>query len=281
MNPFRQLLDNAATHVPVGTWVMSASPIVAEAIGLAGFDWAVVDMEHSPLDLSTVVQLLQAVAGTPMLPVLRVPWNDTVTIKRVLDAGATTLLVPFVQNADEAHRAVAATRYPPQGIRGMAGMSRGSRFGTTPNYLTTANAGMCVILQLETPQAVDALEAIASVEGVDAIFLGPADLSAAMGHVGQLTHPAVMAVLADAIQRCHALGKPVGIVGGTADVVAAYRAMGFDFLAIASDLRLLMGAAKAASAALRAQAVSGATVGAGAQQPAQPPPMPAGSSTGY
>ena len=273
MNPFRQLLDNAATHVPVGTWVMSASPIVAEAIGLAGFDWAVVDMEHSPLDLSTVVQLLQAVAGTPMVPVLRVPWNDTVTIKRVLDAGATTLLVPFVQNVDEARRAVAATRYPPQGIRGMAGMSRGSRFGTTPNYLTTANAGMCVILQLETPQAVAALEAIASVDGVDAIFLGPADLSAAMGHVGQLTHPAVMAVLADAIQRCHALGKPVGIVGGTAEVVAAYRAMGFDFLAIASDLGLLMGAAKAASAALRAQAVSGARVSSAPTTP--------GSSTGY
>ena len=279
MNPFKQLLDDAPTHVPVGTWLMSASPIVAEAIGLAGFDWAVVDMEHSPLDLSTVVQLLQAVAGTPMLPVLRVPWNDTVTIKRVLDAGATTLLVPFVQNADEARRAVAATRYPPQGIRGMAGMSRGSRFGTTPNYLTTANAGQCVILQLETPQAVAALEAIASVEGVDAIFLGPADLSAAMGHVGELTHPAVMAVLADAVKRCHALGKPVGIVGGTAEVVAAYRAMGFDFLAIASDLGLLMGAAKAASAALRAQAVSGASGASVAGAPPSAPPS--GSSTGY
>ncbi len=275
MNAFKQLLQRAAGHTPVGTWIMSASPIVAEAIGLAGFDWAVIDMEHSPLGIADVLHLLQAVAGTPMAPVLRVPWNDTVTIKRVLDAGATTLLVPFVQSAEEARRAVAATRYPPQGIRGMAGMSRGSRFGTTPDYLTTANAGMCVILQLETPQAVGQLEAIAAVEGVDAIFLGPADLSAAMGHVGQLTHPAVMAVLADAVQRCHALAKPVGIVGGTAEMVAEYRALGFDFLAVASDLGLLMKAAQAASAALRAQGAQGAP------QSAESPAPPAGSSSGY
>ncbi|MBL0086134.1 MAG: HpcH/HpaI aldolase/citrate lyase family protein [Ideonella sp.] len=275
MNRFKQLLQSSSARRPVGTWVMSASPIVAEAIGLAGFDWAVVDMEHSPLGLMEVVHVLQAVAGTPMTPVLRVPWNDTVTIKRVLDAGATTLLVPFVQNADEARRAVAATRYPPQGIRGMAGMSRGSRFGTAANYLTTANEGMCVILQLETPQAVEQLEAIASVDGVDAIFLGPADLSASMGHVGQLTHPAVMALMADAVQRCHALGKPVGIVGGTAEVVAQYRALGFDFLAIASDLGLLMRAAQAASAALRAQEPA-ADAAAGAAD-GKPP----ASTTGY
>ncbi len=279
MNAFRQLLSHADACKPVGTWVMSASPIVAEAIGLAGFDWAVVDMEHSPLGLMDVVHVLQAVAGTPMVPVLRVPWNDTVTIKRVLDAGATTLLVPFVQNADEARRAVAATRYPPQGIRGMAGMSRGSRFGTAPNYLSTANAGMCVIVQLETPQAVDQLEAIVAVDGVDALFLGPADLSAAMGYVGQLTHPAVMAVLGDAVKRCHALGKPVGIVGGTAEVVAQYRALGFDFLAIASDLGLLMRAAQAASAALRAQEATAPADAAPAANATALPPAP--SSSGY
>ena len=127
-NPFQQLLQRGGQQNPLGTWVMSASPIVAEALGHAGFDWAVVDMEHSPLDLMNVVHVLQAIAGTRMVPLLRVPWNDTVNIKRVLDAGAQTLLVPFVQNAEEARRAVAATRYPPQGIRGMAGMSRGSKF---------------------------------------------------------------------------------------------------------------------------------------------------------
>ncbi len=266
-NPFRALLLRQTGPVAVGSWVMAASPIVAEAMGHAGFDWAVVDMEHSPIDTLDVAHLLQAIAGTTMVPVVRVPWNDTVTIKRVLDAGAQTLLVPFVQNADEAARAVAASRYPPQGIRGMAGMSRATRFGTTPNYFATANQGISVILQLETPQACEQLEAIAAVDGVDALFLGPADLSGAMGHVGQLTHPAVMAAMADAVRRCHAAGKPVGTVGGTPEVVQQYREMGFDFVAIASDLGLLMRAAQGAIAAVRA-AAGGTVATAPAAKPA-------------
>jgi 2-keto-3-deoxy-L-rhamnonate aldolase RhmA len=256
MNAFRQLLADAKSHPPLGTWVMSASPIVAEAMGCAGFEWAVIDMEHTPLDMMEVVHLLQATAGTPMLPVLRVPWNDTVTVKRVLDAGAKTVLFPFVQDAVEARSAVAATRYPPEGIRGMAGMSRGSRFGTIPDFFKVANQQISVIVQLETPAAVDRLEAIACVEGVDAIFLGPADLSGAMGHVGNLTHPDVMDVMAKAVQRCHALGKPVGTVGGTVEVVQQYRAAGFDFVAIASDLGLMMRAAQGAVAALKPTAAA-------------------------
>ena len=251
MNPFRQLLENAGSQAPLGTWVMSASPIVAEAVGHAGFDWAVLDMEHSPLDLMGIVHMMQAAGCTKMLPVLRVPWNDTVMVKRVLDAGASTLLFPFVQNAAEAQRAVGATRYPPEGVRGMAGMSRGSRFGTIANYFQTANTQIGVIVQLETPAALNELEAIASVPGVDSIFLGPADLSGAMGHVGQLTHPEVMAAMAQAVTRCHALGKPVGTVGGTVEVVQQYRSMGFDYVAVASDLGLLMRGALAAVSALR------------------------------
>ena len=258
MNPFKRLLGQPGGPVPVGTWVMSASPIVAEAVGLAGFDWAVLDMEHSPLDLMGLVHVLQAVAGTPLLPVVRVPWNDTVTIKRVLDAGAQTLLIPFVQNADEARAAVAATRYPPEGVRGMAGMSRGSRFGTAPDYLKRANEGQCVILQLETQEAVANLEAIAAVPGVDALFLGPADLSATMGLPGQLMHADVVALMAQAVARCRALGMHVGTVGGTAEVVAQYRAMGFTYLAIASDLGLLMRGLQAAAAAVRAGGAGGA-----------------------
>ena len=257
MNRFHQLLHNRAASVPVGTWVMSASPIVAEAIGTAGFDWAVLDMEHTPLDLMDLVHLLQAVGNTPMTPVVRVPWNDTPYVKRVLDAGAPTLLFPFLQDADEAARAVAATRYPPEGVRGMAGMSRGSRFGTWPDYFTSANASISVIVQLETPQAVSQLEAIAAVDGVDALFLGPADLSGALGLPGKLGDPQVNAVMADAARRCRAVGKPVGTVGGTAEVVAQYRAMGFDFLAIASDMGLLMRAARESLAAVRAQAAPG------------------------
>jgi 2-keto-3-deoxy-L-rhamnonate aldolase RhmA len=251
MNGFAQLLKQRASKTPLGTWVMSASPLVAEAIGTAGFDWAVLDMEHSPVDMMGLVHLLQAVGNTPMLPVVRVPWNDSVSVKRVLDAGATTLLFPFIQNADEAQRAVAATRYPPEGMRGMAGMGRASRFGTTPNYFTTANAGICNVLQLETKAAIGQLEAIAAVPGVDALFVGPADLSGTMGLPGQLDHPDVLAQMASAAKRANAFGVPIGSVGGTPETVATYRAMGYDYVAVASDLGLLMRAARAAVQALR------------------------------
>jgi len=252
MNPFHRLLGERATATPIGTWVMSASPIVAEAVGHAGFDWGVLDMEHTPIDLMGLVHLLQAVGNTRMVPVVRVPWNDTVTVKRVLDAGAHSLLFPFVQGAGEAARAVSATRYPPEGVRGMAGMSRASRFGTTPDFLRGANRTIAVVLQLETPQAIANLEEIAAVPGVDAVFVGPGDLSGAMGHAGQPTHPEVMAAMADAARRARAVGKPVGTVGGTPEVVAQYREIGYDYVAIASDLGLLMRAAQGAVQALRA-----------------------------
>ena len=251
MNNFLQLLKAAGSHPPVGTWITSASPLVAEAIGCAGFDWGVVDMEHAPLDTMGVVHLLQALAGTKMVPVVRVPWNDAVVVKRVLDAGAATLLYPFIENADEARRAVAATRYPPEGVRGVSGMTRATRYGTVPNYLKTANQQVGVIVQLETPQALTQLEAVAAVDGVDAIFIGPADLSAAMGHMGQQTHPAVMDLMAKAVQRCKAVGKPVGTLGGTPETVAQYRATGFDFVAVSSDIGLMMRSAQAALASLR------------------------------
>ena len=193
-NPFADLLArrDLPAGYPVGSFVMSASPLVAEAMGCAGFDWAVIDMEHTPLDLADLAHMLQAVAGTPMLPVTRVPWNDTVMVKRVLDAGAQTLLFPFVQNAEEARKAVAACKYPPMGVRGMAAMSRGSRFGTVKDYFKVANAGVSVIVQIETPQAMDQLEAIVQVPGVDSLFIGPGDLSGAMGFVGDLLNPAVV-----------------------------------------------------------------------------------------
>lgn len=252
MNPFQTLLANRAHRVPIGTWVMSASPIVAEAIGHAGFDWAVLDMEHTPLDLMDLVHLMQAVGNTPLVPLVRVPWNDTVNVKRVLDAGAHSLLFPFIQNAEEAHKAVAATRYPPEGVRGMAGMSRASRFGTVPDFFKQANANVCAVLQMETPESISQLEAIAAVPGVGGLFVGPGDLSGAMGHVGNLTHPEVLDLMANAAQRAHKLGMPIGTVGGTPEVVAKYRAIGYDFVAVASDLGLLMRAAQAAAQALRA-----------------------------
>lgn len=251
MNLFKHALKSAGSHAPLGTWLMSASPLVAEAVGHAGFDWVVVDMEHTPLDLMGLVHTLQALSGTKTLPIVRVPWNDSVVVKRVLDAGATSVLFPFVQNAADAARAVAATRYPPEGVRGMSGMSRGSKYGTLPNYFTTANRQIGVIVQIETMDAVEQLEEIARIDGVDSLFVGPADLSASLGHVGQLSHPVVMDVITKVAQRCKAAGKPVGILGMTPESVAQYRAAGYDYVGISSDLGLLMQACRSVIGALR------------------------------
>jgi 2-keto-3-deoxy-L-rhamnonate aldolase RhmA len=199
----------------------------------------------------TLVHLLHAVGNTKMVPVVRVPWNDTVAVKRVLDAGAETLLFPFVQTADEAAHAVAATRHPPEGVRGMAAMGRASRFGTAPDFFRNANHAVAVVVQLETPHAIERLEEIAAVPGVDALFVGPADLSGHMGHAGETTHPAVMTLMAEAAERARAFGVPIGTVGASPEVVTRYRAAGFDYLAIASDLGLLMRGAQAAVQALR------------------------------
>lgn len=254
-NPFKTLLarQDFVNGYPVGSWVMSASPVVAEAMGCAGFDWGVVDMEHTPLDQMDLIHMLQAIAGTSMVPITRVPWNDTVMVKRVLDAGAQSLMFPYIQNAQEAHKAVAAAKYAPHGVRGMAGMSRGSRFGTVKDYFKVANDAISVILQIETPEAMARLEEIASVPGVDSLFFGPGDLSGAMGHVGNLMHDDVVKLMAEGVKRCHAVGKPVGTVGGTPEAVAIYRASGFDYIGCASDLGLMMRASAAALSGIRSQ----------------------------
>lgn len=251
MNAFRHLLRAAGSHPPVGTWIVSASPIVAEAVGHAGFDWAVLDMEHTAAGVMEVMQMLQALSATKMVPIVRVPSNDAVTVKRVLDTGATTLMFPMVQSAEEAARAVAATRFPPAGIRGLSTMSRAARYGTLPNYPRTADASVGVIVQLESPAAIALLEPIAAVKGVDALFIGPADLSMAMGHGGNTAHPAVLDLMSHAAHRAKAVGTPIGALGGTPEVVAQYRAAGFDFVGVSSDIALLMRGAQAAVTALR------------------------------
>jgi len=162
MNTFKQLLSAAGGNPPIGTWISSASPLVAEAVAYAGFDWGLIDMEHSPIDLMEVVHLLQAVAATRMATLVRVPCNDAVAIKRVLDAGATTLMVPFVQDADEARAAVAATRYPPQGVRGVSGCTRANRYGRVKDYFKRVHDELCVLLQVETRAALANLEAIST-----------------------------------------------------------------------------------------------------------------------
>lgn len=235
----------------IGSWLMSASPLAAEAMGWAGFDWLVVDMEHVPLDMGDVLAHLQAIAATPASAVVRVPWNDAVMVKRALDAGAQTIMFPFVQTPEEAARAVAATRYPPEGVRGIAAMTRAARYATIKDYLKTANREIAVIIQLETPEAIARMDEIAAVPGVDALFIGPGDLSGAMGQIGQIGHPAVQQALAQAAGRAKALGKPVGIVGPNPDMVKAFADMGFDYLAVSSDMGLMMNLAQSWLTALR------------------------------
>ena len=253
MNAFRRLLKAAGGHPPIGTWIMSASPLVAEALGYAGFDWGVIDMEHSPLDIGDVLHLLQAVGNTKMVPLVRVPANDAATVKRVLDAGAQTVMFPLVESADEAARAVASTRYPPQGVRGLSGMSRASRYGTMADHPRTANREMGVVLQLESPAALDHLDAIAAVPGVDALFIGPSDLAAHMGHPDEWMHADVMDRMTRAARRCAELDMPIGTIGDGARAAAQYRAAGFSFVALGADLGHLMRGARTVLGALRGQ----------------------------
>ncbi len=249
VNQFKRALASGGT--PIGAWLVSAAPAAAEALGCVGFDFLVVDMEHTPIDLQQLVGILQAIAGTPAQAIVRPPWNDMVMVKRVLDSGAQSLLLPFVQNADEARRAVAYTRYPPAGLRGVAAAHRGSRYGTIPNYVQRADGEICVIVQIETPTAFAQLEAIAAVPGVDSIFIGPADLSASMGYPGDMGNPAVQDKLRAGAQNCKRLGKPCGIVGANPDMVGKFLDYGFSWVAVGSDLAMLVSRAQEFLGAVR------------------------------
>jgi 4-hydroxy-2-oxoheptanedioate aldolase len=241
-NRFKHAIASATT--PIGTWLVSGAASTAEAMGCAGFDFVVLDMEHTPVDMAQFVEILRTIQGTPAGVVTRLPWNDMVTVKRVLDAGAQTLMFPFVQSADEARRAVSYTRYPPEGVRGVAAVHRASRHGTVANYHRQAAAELCVIVQIETLSALEQLPAIAAVPGVDSLFIGPADLAASMGFLGNMTHASVLAKLKEGAQACRRAGKPVGIVGPNPDVVAQFLGFGFTWVAIASDIGMMVGRAQ-------------------------------------
>ncbi|WP_295550394.1 aldolase/citrate lyase family protein [uncultured Pseudacidovorax sp.] len=254
-NPFRRRL--AQPGAPLGTWLMSGAASTAEAMGRAGFDWLLVDLEHVPMDEKDTLAVLQAIAGTDACPVARLAANEAVLFKRALDMGAQTVMVPFVDSADAAARAVSYAKYPPQGVRGFAAVHRASGYGTARDYGQRANDSVFTIIQLETPQAVAALEEIAAVPGVDALFLGPGDLSANMGHIGNIAHPDVQAVIADVAKRCRAVGKPCGIVGPTPQMVGSFVQLGYDFVAVASDMGMMMRQATAFIEAIRPSLAKG------------------------
>lgn len=232
----------------VGLWSSLSSHITVEVLAGAGFDWLLLDTEHSPNDLPMVYGQLQAMTGGTAHPIVRPPWNDTVVMKRYLDAGVQSFLVPYVQDEAEARAAVAATRYPPKGVRGFASASRASRFGRVKDYYARCEEEICVLVQVETRHALGNLEAIAAVEGVDGVFIGPGDLSADMGHLGSPGHPEVQAAIGDAIGRIKACGKAPGILTGDEKLARGYVEQGCLFTAVGADVVILARGAEALAA---------------------------------
>jgi 4-hydroxy-2-oxoheptanedioate aldolase len=223
----------------IGLWCSLPGGYAAELLAGSGFDWLLLDTEHSPGDPLTVLEQLQAVEPYDVSPIVRPAANDTVLIKRFLDLGAQTLLVPYVQSAEEARAAVAAMRYPPEGVRGVAGTTRATRFGRVEGYAKRAAEELCLLVQVETQAALNALEDIAAVDGVDGVFVGPGDLAASLGHAGQLMHPTVVAAVEDAIKRIRACGKPAGILTPDNAFAARCIELGTVFTAVGSDLGVL------------------------------------------
>ncbi len=235
-----------AGDLQTGIWLSSASSLLAELAGHAGFDWCLIDGEHSPQSMADMFPVVQALASTPTAAVIRIPAAEDWMVKQALDMGADAVLVPLVHDAATAARMARAMRYPPEGTRGMgAAMTRASRFGALTQYVDQANRNACLIVQAESRSALDNIDAIAAVDGVDGVFIGPADLSADMGFVGQLEHPQVDEAIAHIIARTHAAGKFSGILTFNPDRIAQYRAAGVGFLGVGGDVAVLAKALRA------------------------------------
>jgi 4-hydroxy-2-oxoheptanedioate aldolase len=222
-----------------GLWLSMTSPVATEVVAGAGFDWMLVDTEHSANDLVEVASHLRAAVGGTAEPVVRPPWNEPVGVKRLLDIGVRSFLFPFCQSAEEARRAVAATRYPPDGIRGVATATRANRYGRVADYMKRAHEEICVLVQVETRRAMAEIEAIAAVDGVDGIFIGPSDLAADMGHLGNPLHPEVQNAIVEAGKRIRKAGKAAGYLSGREDENRRMLEAGFNFVAVGSDVAIL------------------------------------------
>jgi len=245
-NSFKRALARGKPQI--GLWSSLSSNYTVEVVAGAGFDWILLDTEHSPSDLENLLTQLQAAAPYPTHPVVRIPWNDMVTIKRVLDIGAQSLLVPYVSTADEARAAVSYTRYPPAGVRGVAGTTRATRFGRITDYARRAHEEICVLVQVETQQALDNIDAIAAIDGVDGIFIGPADLHASLGHAGEIANPKVKPLIDDAIRRIRKKGKAPGILTPNEADARHWLECGALFVAVGADVGILARCAEALAA---------------------------------
>jgi 4-hydroxy-2-oxoheptanedioate aldolase len=223
----------------IGLWAALASPYSAEIVAGSGFDWLLIDAEHSPNEPTTVLPQLQAMAPYPVTPIVRPAWNDKVLIKRYLDVGTQSLLIPYVQTEEEAAAAVAAIRFPTRGVRGVAGVTRASRFGRVADYAKRADEELCLLVQVETREGLDNLEKIAGTDGVDGVFIGPADLAAGLGQLGNQQHPDVQAAIRDGIKRIRACGKPAGILATDEASARRYMEWGTTFTAVGLDAMIL------------------------------------------
>jgi 4-hydroxy-2-oxoheptanedioate aldolase len=245
-NPFKRALK--AGKPQIGLWSSLSSNYSVEVIAGAGFDWILLDCEHSPNDLESLLTQLQAAAPYPSHPVVRVPWNDMVNMKRVLDVGAQSLLVPYVSTAEEARSAVAYTRYPPAGVRGVAGTTRATRFGRVKDYAKRAHEEICLLVQVETQAALDNIEAICAVDGVDGVFIGPADLHASLGHTGEIANEKVKPMIDAAIRRIRKAGKAPGILTPNEADAKHWLSCGGLFVAVGADVGILARGAEALAA---------------------------------
>lgn len=236
-NPLKDLLGQPGSRR--GLWCTLGSAFAVEVVAGAGFDWLLIDMEHSPNDAMSVLAQLQALSGYPVSPVVRLPDNDPVLFKRLLDLGAQNFMVPDVQDAAQARLAAASVRYPPLGNRGVSALTRATRFGRVAGYPRLSDNGIGLVVQIESPLAIENIEEIAAVDGVDALFVGPGDLAARMGLIGQPMHPEVKNMVERAISRIVAAGKAAGLL--TADVAFARRCedLGASLVAVGVDVAIL------------------------------------------
>lgn len=232
-NRFTQALK--AGENQTGIWVSLASAYSAEIVASAGFDFAVIDMEHAPNSEASVLGQLQAFNGYPTSTLVRPPWNDSVMVKRLLDIGAPGLVFPMVQSVEEAEAAVAACRYPPRGMRGVAGATRASGFGKIPDYFDRVEEELTIVIQLETLSAMEQATEIAAVDGVSAMFFGPSDIAADMGHLGKPMEPAVWEAIRPVAKKLADKGMPVGTLVGDLDFAAGLMRDEFSFVACSTD----------------------------------------------